>query len=74
MAIQEKLADVGVESLKAAPPLTVVAYQKAAEKSSALGLDEWVMVATLVYIALQAGWLLWRWWKAASTKGWAPRE
>jgi hypothetical protein len=37
-------------------------------------LQDWVFIATLAYIALQAGWLLWKWWKAANTKGWAPKE
>jgi hypothetical protein len=68
MALSEKLADIGTESLKAAPPVAVVVYQK----GSGLTLNEWVMIATLAYIGLQSAWLLWRWWKAASKKGWAP--
>lgn len=67
MTPQQKI-DVVTEVQKAAPPIVV----NIAATVGGLSLNEWVMVATLVYIALQAGWLLWKWWKAAHTKGWRP--
>jgi hypothetical protein len=58
--------DLASEAQKAAPPIAVVA----AKHVAGLSLNDWVMIATLAYIALQAGYLLWKWWKAAHTKGW----
>lgn len=49
--------DVAVESAKASIAVT----------GFALTLNEWVAVATLVYISLQAAYLVWKWhrdWKA----------
>jgi uncharacterized membrane protein len=31
-------------------------------------LNEWVAIATLFYIVLQAGWLIWKWYHAATDK------
>lgn len=45
------IREVGVASLKAAPPITV----------SLLTLNEWVAVATLGYVLLQAAYLIWKW-------------
>jgi hypothetical protein len=58
------------EAAKSAPPLAVVV----AGTFGGLSLNDWVMIATLVYIALQVGWLLYKWYKAAKTKNWAPRD
>lgn len=62
--------DLASEAQKAAPPLAVVAVQHV----SSMTLNDWVMIATLAYIFLQAAWLLWKWYRALSTKGWSPRE
>lgn len=31
-----------------------------------LTLNEWVAIATLAYIALQAAFLIWKWWREAN--------
>lgn len=50
------------EALKATPPVAV----------AALTLNEWVAVATVVYIIVQAAYLLRKWWR--EEKGWkAPK-
>lgn len=65
----QKLAEIGAEAAKASPPVAVLAVT-----AQGMTLQEWVYVATLGYILLQAAWLVWRWWKAARTKGWVPRD
>jgi hypothetical protein len=45
------------EAAKAAPPVTVTATAIAAGWS----LNNVIGVATLIYIALQAGYLVWKW-------------
>lgn len=47
----EMVSDVVRAGLKAAPPVTVWA----------LTLNEWLAVASIFYIALQAAYLVWRW-------------
>lgn len=47
--------DAGMEALKAAPPAM----------AAALTLNEWVAVATIAYIVLQAAYLIWRWRRQA---------
>ena len=46
------------ESLKSAPPVAITAWAW----MNGLTLNEVVALATLGYIALQAGYLLWKWW------------
>lgn len=50
-------AEVASEALKAAPPVTVTATALA----GGLSLNNIIGAATLVYIILQAGYLLWKW-------------
>ena len=50
-------AAVAQESLKAAPPVTVTAVTW----MSGLTLNDYVLLATLAYIALQAAYLAWKW-------------
>lgn len=57
------------EGAKSAPPLAIVAGTL-----GGLSLNEWVMIATLIYIGLQAAWLIYKWYKAATTKDWAPKD
>jgi hypothetical protein len=64
------LADAAGEAAKAAPPVAVVS----AGQVLGLTLQDAVYIATLVYVALQAGWLVWKWRRAAKTKGWTPHE
>jgi hypothetical protein len=45
-------------SLKTAPPLTVWA----------LTLNEWVAIATLCYVVLQAAYLIWKWRRETKAK------
>ncbi len=52
-------AEVAQESLKAAPPVTITAWAW----MNGLTLTDVVALATLAYIALQAGYLAWRWWR-----------
>lgn len=44
------------ESIKAAPAVAGTVY-------STVTLNEWVAIATLIYILLQTGYLLWKWHK-----------
>lgn len=59
--------EIATESIKSAPPMAVLTATAAG-----FTLQEWVYIATLAYIGLQAAWLMWKWWKAAHTKGWNP--
>jgi hypothetical protein len=68
--MSQKLAEASAEAIKAVPPVVVVATTAV----SGMTLQDWVFIATLAYIALQAAWLAWKWWKAAFTKGWTPDD
>lgn len=48
---------MGAEAAKAAPPTVVAAYA-----AISTNLPVLVGLATLLYIALQAGHLIWKWW------------
>jgi hypothetical protein len=52
-------SEIAQEGLKSAPPVVVtsVAWM------SGLTLTDIVALATLAYIALQAGYLIWKWWR-----------
>lgn len=50
-------AEIGAEVAKAAPPATVVV----AGAASGWDLNSAVLWATLIYIGLQAAYLLWKW-------------
>ena len=65
---QQMASEAAAEAIKSAPPLAVMAAA-----SSGFGLQDWVFILTLVYLCVQIGWLLWRWWRAASVKGWRPK-
>lgn len=58
-------AEIAQEGLKASPPVAVSAYTAA----QGLTLNEIVAIATLIYIALQVGYLLWKWWREAKKRG-----
>lgn len=49
------------EGLKAAPPVTV----SAVSWMNGLTLNEYVAIGTLIYIGLQAGYLIWKWVREA---------
>lgn len=49
--VQGPVRDVGIALAKATPPLTVYA----------LTLNEWVAVATILYIIMQGAYLVWKW-------------
>lgn len=51
-------ADVASEAFKAAPPVTVASLSFAG-----VSLNDLVLVATLIYIVLQASFLLYRWYR-----------
>lgn len=69
MTPQQKI-DLVTEAQKATPPIVVAT----ASNVEGFSLNDWVMIATLAYIALQAGWLVWKWFRAARTKGWSPKD
>lgn len=50
-------AAIAGEGLKAAPPVTVTAWAW----MSGLDVNDAVADATLIYIGLQVGYLLWKW-------------
>lgn len=61
--LENMTREVGAEAMKAAPPIGAVTLTVAG-----FGLNEWVLLATLAYILLQAAYLLWKWardWKRA---------
>ena len=60
----EQKSDVLVEVAKAAPPVAITT----AVTVGGLTLNEWVAVATLLYIVLQSGWLVWKWFHAIKDK------
>jgi len=64
----EQKVDVVHEAAKSAPPAAI----SAASVLTGFTLHEWMAIATIVYIALQAGWLVWKWRRAANNKQWMP--
>lgn len=52
-------SEITAEVGKATPPAAIVAYGH----MSGWTLNEWVLVATLVYICMQGAYLLWKWWR-----------
>ena len=64
----EHKVDIVNEAVKSAPPVAVTA----ASGLLGLSLYDWMLVATIGYIALQAAWLLWKWRRAAKDKKWTP--
>lgn len=67
--MSQKLADAGTEAVKASPPVAVIAATAAG-----MSLQDWVFVLTLLYLGVQIGWLLWKWYRALRTKGWTPKD
>ena len=51
--------EISSEAAKATPPAVVVAYGQV----SGWTLNDWLIVATLGYVCLQACYLLWKWWR-----------
>lgn len=52
--------EAAVQGAAATPPVAVTT----AAVMGGLTLQEWMAVATILYIVLQAGFLLWRWHRA----------
>lgn len=52
---------IASESLKATPPVTI----SAVSWMNGLTLNEYVAIGTLIYIGLQAAYLIWRWVREA---------
>ena len=70
MAISaEQKIDIVTESAKSAPPVAITA----ASGLLGLTLHDWVAIATIAYIVLQTGWLLWKWRRAVGDKKWKPQ-
>lgn len=57
-------SDILAEAAKAAPPIAITT----AVTVGGLTLNEWVALATLLYIVLQSGWLVWKWYHAIKDK------
>lgn len=53
--MDDKIGDVAVAAAKASPPVAALGL--------GLTLNEWVAVLTLCYLALQTGYLVWKWAK-----------
>ncbi len=53
--------DTAIETMKAVPAVTGATL-------ATLTLNEWVAVATFIYICLQSAFLLWKWHRAANKK------
>lgn len=68
MMTHEQKVDVVHEAVKSAPPVAVTA----ASGLMGFSLHEWVAIATIAYIVIQTGWLLWKWRRAAKNKNWMP--
>lgn len=64
----EHKVDIVTEATKSAPPVMVTA----ASGLMGFTLHEWMAIATIAYIVLQAGWLVWKWRRAAKDKEWTP--
>jgi uncharacterized membrane protein len=60
----EQKSDLASEAIKAAPPVAITT----AVTIGGLTLNEWVAIATLLYIVLQSGWLVWKWYHAIKDK------
>jgi uncharacterized membrane protein len=60
----EQKSDIASEAIKAAPPVVITT----AVTIGGLTLNEWVAIATLLYIVLQSGWLVWKWYHAIKDK------
>jgi hypothetical protein len=60
----EQKSDLITEAAKATPPVVITT----AVTVGGLTLNEWVAVATLLYIVLQSGWLVWKWFHAIKDK------
>lgn len=52
--------DVASGAVKVAPPVAAWVF--------GLTLNDWVAIGTLVYLALQGGYLLWRWYRETHPK------
>ena len=61
--------DLASESAKVTPPVAILGVS-----AGGITLQDWVYIVTLVYLSVQIGWLLWKWWVAYRTKGWSPKD
>lgn len=58
MSVQEYSVDIANAAAKVSPPLTVTGVAAAG-----YSLQEWVLIATLVYTILQTAHLIWKFFK-----------
>lgn len=59
---KEMMKEIATEGAKAAPPVAVVT----ADIAHGWSMNDTVLTLTIVYLVLQIGWLLWRWYRAAN--------
>lgn len=51
--------DIAQEGVKASPAIAVTGWAL----MNGMTLEKWLALATLIYIGLQAGYLLWKWYR-----------
>ncbi len=51
--------EITTEAVKAAPPVAV----SVAAATDALTLNDWMLIATIGYVLIQAGYLIWKWFR-----------
>lgn len=56
-------SDAYAAAAKSGPPVAVTALSVAG-----VGLQDWVLIVTLVYVVLQSAYLLWKWARDLRTK------
>lgn len=61
MSMLQQKTEITAEAMRAAPPVTVVGASLAG-----FGLNDVVLGLTVVYLALQIGYLLWKWRRHAA--------
>lgn len=59
--MSNNMKEILTEGAKSTPPVAVVAHQAA----NGWTINNTVAALTIVYLLLQIGWLVWRWYRAA---------
>lgn len=59
---KDVIKDIAVEGAKASPPVAILA----ASATQGWTLSHALTAITILYVLLQIGWLVWRWYRAAN--------
>lgn len=62
--VMQHKVDIASEAVKAAPPVTIAGLTVAG-----VSLNDLVLLATLIYLVLQASFLLYKWWRLHTGRG-----